>query len=88
MKKIKVIVEIRKEDFEKEIVNYMEQGFKIEQTNIAYAENPLISKENIDIEINIKMQDTLSRIVNDNKIKELKNLNYHIIYYAIMIKDE
>lgn len=71
MKYIKVITEVRKELFEKELANYMSQGFDIKFSNITYSTQNII-KPNSDMVTNYKEKEALAS---------------HIIYYALLVKE-
>lgn len=78
MKKyIKVITETRKEDFENEIAKYMNDGFKIEFSNISVSSKPILKDAKTGIS-------ALSEVLNDNNYK----INNCIVFYALMIKKE
>ena len=90
MKQIKVLTEIRKEIFEQELAKYMSNGFNILQSNITFTDYPLVSKEKTGIEMTIQkaLNNTVDAVFNSKDIKELSSLNYHIVYYAILMKED
>lgn len=76
MKYIKVITEVRKELFEKELANYMSQGFDIKCSNIALSEKYIATHDQ-----NLEQSITNSLSIKNNTIYN------SIVYYALLIKE-
>ena len=76
MKYIKVITEVRKENFEKELANYMSQGFDIKFSNIALSEKYIATHDQ-----NLEQSITNSLSIKNNTIYN------SIVYYALLIKE-
>lgn len=76
MEYIKVITEVRKENFEKELANYMSQGFDIKCSNIALSDKYIATRK---------------QSVEDSIAKSLSMANHSIynsiVYYALLIKE-
>lgn len=90
MKQIKVVIEYRKEKYEEELANYISKGFKVMQSNITFCNSPIIYGE--EKEMYNTTTKAIAQSLKDSfdvkKTIDRQSMNYHLIFYALLIKED